>query len=622
MDRIALGIAVVVLAAVAVVAGWIVLSRNDPDPRTLAQERAGLWAAAIEEGDWAALPELAAEGEVDVAAYRRMWDDLGVTSAEVHSTVDTVARAQAHASLEVTLTIGDLGSFTYPVDLRLVEPGEGWKVAWEASTLHPRYQPGWSWQVETGEVTRAPILDREGDPLTEPGEIAIIGIHPARLDDPAAVVSVLAQHTDATREEVDELLGRSDLQEDWFYPVVEVRDRQRFAELRSILAPVPGIVFRSRPARLTPAEGFAAHVLGRTGEITAELLEEYGPPYEPGDTVGLSGLERSFERQLAGRPDVTINLVDEAGDRRAEVTSFPGTDPEPVRTTLDRDVQAAVEEAMAEVEVGALVVVDVRSGEILATASRPLQEFDRALTGLYAPGSTFKIVTAAAVVGDGATAATSVECPAEAVVGGLRVGNDDDFALGTVSLERAFARSCNTTFAQLAAGLAEGDLDAVAGQFGFDADYDAGVPVVGGRFPEPRDLAERAAAAFGQARVEASPLHLATVAAAVADGTWRAPRLLLDVEPGPTRPLPVGSAATLRTLMRAVVTEGTGTAAEVDGPPIHGKTGSSQTGDPDVTHAWFAGFRGPIAFAVLVEGGGSGGEVAAPVAARLLEGLG
>jgi len=635
VDRLALGIGVVVVAAVAAVAGWLLLSRERLDPQGQAEATAAAWASAVAEARFEDLPMLAAGGEVEVAAYRTMWDELGVTDAAVSSTVDPVTRAEARATLDVTLTLGQLGTFSYPVDLQMIEPGEGWLVAWEPATLHPRYREGWSWSVETEDVPRAPILDRDGEPLTEPGEIAIIGIHPGRVVDEDEVASVLSQHTQATREEVEELFARDDLQADWFYPVVEVRDRQRYAEVRSILFPVPGIVFRSRPARLTPTEGFATHILGRTGEITAELLEEYGAPYQPGDSVGLSGLERAFERQLAGRPDTTIHLVDGSGDRRAQVATFQGIAPEPVQVTLDRRVQSAAEEALDGVDgvdVGALVAVDTRTGDILASANRPVGGFNRALTGLYPPGSTFKVVTAAAAVAAGATLTTQVDCPAETIVGGLRVTNLGGFELGTVPLETAFARSCNTTFAELAADLGA-DLDAVAGQFGFDVGYElapdgardpdaASVPVAGGRFPEPQDLAERAAAAFGQARVQASPLHLATVAAAVANGTWRAPRLLVEAQEGATRALPAGSAGTLRALMRAAIVAGTGAAADVPGEPaVHGKTGSAETADPAVTHAWFIGFRGAVAFAVLVEGGGSGGEVAAPVAARFLEAL-
>ena len=118
----------------------------------------------------------------------------------------------------------------------------------------------------------------------------------------------------------------------------------------------------------------------------------------------------------------------------------------------------------------------------------------------------------------------------------------------------------------------------------------------------------------------ASPLHMASVAAAVASGTWRAPRV--TGPPSTVAPVALNpsTVAVLADLMREVVRTGTGTSAAVAGQDVAGKTGTAEFGnaDPPATHAWFIGFRGTLAFAVLVEGGGVGGQVAAPIAARFL----
>jgi cell division protein FtsI/penicillin-binding protein 2 len=142
---------------------------------------------------------------------------------------------------------------------------------------------------------------------------------------------------------------------------------------------------------------------------------------------------------------------------------------------------------------------------------------------------------------------------------------------------------------------------------------------------------ELGAAAIGQGRVTASPVQMATVAATAASGQWRQPVLILQPRaitesavsgtlPPAVTPAVVNA---LRSFMAEVVTAGTGRAAAVSGQQIAGKTGTAEFGpnDPPSTHAWFIGFRGTIAFAVLVEGGGVGGEVAAPIAARFLSAL-
>ena len=232
------------------------------------------------------------------------------------------------------------------------------------------------------------------------------------------------------------------------------------------------------------------------------------------------------------------------------------------------------------------------------------------------------MVTTAAFLAGGNRPDTAVACTAEANVGGQRFVNFEGGSLGGTTFRNAFAQSCNTPFVTLSANLADAALASAATTFGFGAEYDLGLPTEGATFPAPKDLAERASQAIGQGRVEASPLHMATVAAAVASGGWRAPRLLTDKLQAPTTPVDATTSATLKELTAEVVRSGTGTAAAVAGQQVGGKTGTAEFGpDPDRTHAWFIGYRGNLAFAVLVEGGGVGGRVAAPLAARFLSGV-
>jgi cell division protein FtsI/penicillin-binding protein 2 len=179
-----------------------------------------------------------------------------------------------------------------------------------------------------------------------------------------------------------------------------------------------------------------------------------------------------------------------------------------------------------------------------------------------------------------------------------------------------FAQSCNTAFVSLAKRLPADALSRVARDFGLGRTRAASVP-------PGTDAVERAAAMIGQARIVASPLAMAGVAATVADGRWRAPRLLPTDPHKSGPPLPEGELATLRTLMRNVVTSGTGTALAVVPGEVAGKTGTAEFGggNPPPTHAWFIAYRGDLAVAVLVEKGRSGGTVAAPIAQRFFGAL-
>ncbi|MQA84677.1 MAG: cell division protein FtsI [Streptosporangiales bacterium] len=380
--------------------------------------------------------------------------------------------------------------------------------------------------------------------------------------------------------------------------------------------------------------GSVQQLVGIVGPASAEDLDRLKAPYRDGDQVGRTGLQQVYERQLAGRPSAVIRTVGEDDRPVRTVGRLEGKPGRQLRTTLDPGVQAAASGALQDQEKPtALVAVRPSTGEVVAVANKP-GGFDRALLGRYPPGSTFKVITASALVADGVSPDDRVDCPKTTEIGGRTFRNYEDEDFGKVSFHTAFAKSCNTTFARLAAErLGGGRLEDVVRSFGFGAPLKPGLPVSAGQFPAPRDDTELAAAAFGQGRVLASPLHMATVAGAIAEGTWRPPVLVPDAPAADgrsgdrtkARDLEPEVVKALRSLMPTVVSEGT--AAGADFPSnVAGKTGTAEYGsaeggkDPP-THAWFIGYRDDLAFAVVVEGGGVGGEVAAPIAADFLRGL-
>jgi cell division protein FtsI/penicillin-binding protein 2 len=264
------------------------------------------------------------------------------------------------------------------------------------------------------------------------------------------------------------------------------------------------------------------------------------------------------------------------------------------------------------------VAIQPSTGDVLAVANRPTAStYDRAVDGRYAPGSTFKVVTTAALLRDGLKTSDVVKCPKTITVGGKVFKNFEGEAVGAVPFARDFAQSCNTAFVSLAKRLPAAALPRTARDFGLGRTSASTVP-------PGRDAVQRAAAMIGQDRIVASPLAMAGVAATVADGRWRAPRLV-STDPRHSGPsLAEDERTTLATLMRSVVTGGTGTALAPVPGEVAGKTGTAEFGggDPPPTHAWFIAFRGDLAIAVLVEKGRSGGTVAAPIAARFFQALG
>ena len=219
------------------------------------------------------------------------------------------------------------------------------------------------------------------------------------------------------------------------------------------------------------------------------------------------------------------------------------------------------------------------------------------------------MVTASAVLQNGlATPDTPLPCPGTTRVGARTLPNENRFDLGTVPLRTAFAASCNTTFAELAAKLPADALPTAAAQLGLVADYDVpGITTLAGSVPTSPEDAQRVEDAIGQGRVETSPFGMAVAAATVAAGRNVSPVLLRGRRTsvsGAIAPPPATALPALRGMMREVVTSGT--AKELAGiAGLHGKTGTAEYQDDGRSHGWFVGFRGDVAFAVLVMDGGS-----------------
>lgn len=307
--------------------------------------------------------------------------------------------------------------------------------------------------------------------------------------------------------------------------------------------------------------------------------------------------------------------VDNPGRSAQRVKVFGGHRSKPVRTTLDRHLQAAADRAVGS-RTAALVAVRPSTGEILAVADR-LEGPEGAFQALNPPGSTFKVIGAAAALEHGTSPATSLDCPAVTVAAQRTIHNDGDFTLGTVPFRRAFAESCNTTFARLGVALGARRLASAAAAFGFGSHLDPGVTAYSGDFPAGATGNALAEASIGQGRVQATTLDMALVAAAVVDGTYRSPRLVTKAGHPHTRRLPSTVTAGLRAMMGDVVRYGTAAHAGLPAG-THGKTGTAEYDSAGHTHAWFIGYRGDLAFAVFVEHGSEGGRVAAPIAARFL----
>ncbi len=622
-SRLALLIGIILLGA-GVYAIFALMRGDTSDPAPAARAYLADW----EDDDWDAMAARVVDPPGSFADdHQAVVDDLHVTAADYELTsVDRDEGGQsAVARFSAKLALAGLGDWDYDGTMSLDRTDGHWLVDWTPATIHPKLRAG-QHLARTREVPeRAPILDSAGQPLATGRPGRVIGLEPRAILDLNQVKAAFQQQLGVDPAKIDEALNARGVEPDHFVPIITV-DKTMYDQVAPVIYPLPGTRFRDTFLRGGPTPEFATHVLGTVGEVTAEKLDDLGEPYQAGDKVGLTGIEARFEKKLAGTPSGDIQVVGAGDEVLDTIGRVEGRAPEPVRTTLDPTVQALVEAALGDTTQPTAVVVVDSQDNVRAVASRPIGDFNRALGGSYPPGSTFKVITASALLGGGVTPDTPVDCEQTVNAGGRVFKNFESSSLGTVPFGLAFAQSCNTAFISASEDVSDDALVGAAESFGFNADYSVGLDTAGGSFPAPQDATEHAAAAIGQARVTASPLQMATVAATVIDGKWEPPVLFPDLradDPPPPTSLAPGVPDTLHGLMRRVVAEGSGTAAAVPGADIAGKTGTAEfgSGNPPATHAWFIGIRGDLAVAVLVEGGGVGGQVAAPIAGSILAGL-
>ncbi|WP_052666912.1 penicillin-binding transpeptidase domain-containing protein [Nitriliruptor alkaliphilus] len=621
----------VLLLAVGLAAGawWYLAQPPAPD------EAAAAFAAAWDDGDPGAGP-VAPSATAVSASWEEITQGMGEAPAAVSLTAvtpDPEDDATAIAELQVTWTLPGERTWSYDTTAPMTRDDEGWTVAWSAQVAHPELAEGAVLRVRRTTAERADVVSVDGTPLVTAREVIEVGIQPSRIENLDDTVAAVRDVLDLDLDGLEDRIEAAD--PDHFVTVVTLREPD-YDEVRDELQPIPGTVFQRTERVLAPTRDFARATLGQAGPVTAELVEEQPERYQAGDVAGLSGLQRAYDDQLAGRPGlevVTVPPEDADGDAAEPVTLFTaeaeaGT---PVTVTLDEATQRAADEALADQDEFPTVLVAIRvsDGHVLAVANGPASGgLDLALTGRYAPGSTFKVVTTAALIAAGLAPGDTVDCPDRIVADGRPFTNAEDQALGEVPFRTAFANSCNTAFVGLTSDLDPEALRVAATTFGLGHDPALGVDVFTGDVPVTESVTELAASAIGQGRILVSPFAMADVTAAAARGAALTPSLVLDPDredPAPAA-LPDPVAEALPDLMRLVVTDGSGSAvADVPGGPVHGKTGTAEYGDqsPPRTHAWFVGWQGDVAFAVLVAEtpNAFGGRVAAPIAADFLERL-
>ena len=584
-------------------------------------------------GDWAAMRTLVADPPADFRSVNAaVFSALGVSSARFTPGQVRQSGATASAVVSERFVLPNVGTWTPATTVRLVQRNGRWLVAWTPGTINPSLGDGDRLVASEIWAPRAPILGTGGAPLTTQHQAVVVGIAGSAVKSMRAVTGDLLA-AGATEAQVSAAVAQAKAHPDYFDPVFQV-SRPRFEQLKAQpgannVYAVRGTEFQLTEARNAITPQLAAHVVGAVGPVTAQELRQLGLPYDDGSIVGQSGLEQRYERRLAGAPRTEIIVVGATGALVATLAGFPGHPGQAVRTSIDPNVQRAAEAALAG-ERGhvAMVAINAATGQILAVVSDPVSDaFDQALQGEYPPGSTFKVLTATALIRSGLSPSSPASCPPTITVDGETFHNAESDQ-PTQTLDQGFTESCNTAFIGLAgAHLKASDFTAVARLYGLQRAPQPGLPAFLADVPSPNSQTALAATAIGQADVVFSPLGMASTAAALDSGWVRAPTLIYGAPDDriPPEKLPADVVSDLQLMMAHVVSSGTAAGTGLPST-THAKTGTAEYGSGSQlnTDSWLMGFDGKIAFAIVVQnsGGINGGPLDGPLIARFLNALG
>jgi cell division protein FtsI/penicillin-binding protein 2 len=534
--------------------------------------------------------------------------------------------AQATVGFRASVDLGSGGlPWAYQGSFGMRRTSGGWKVLWKPSVIVPGLRAGDRLAVLTSMPGRAQLQDSAGQSLARPSPVYVIGVRPDGLASQEKTATALASATglDSTQLYGQIIAAPSKS----FLALIRLRP-STYARLKPKLDKVPGIIVEPRTQRLF--DSIAPAVVGAVGTETAQVLKQDGVPYRPGATVGLTGLQEAYQRTLTGSATTKVVMQDAAGHQVSVLKQWSGSKGTPVRTTLSGRVQTAADSALAHLPgSAAIVAVQPGSGRILAVATHQAGGMPQVspLTGQYRPGQAFTIVSTAALLRDGFNPSWKVPCRAENTAGDHHFFNHPvETGLGAEpSFAVDFAHACGTAFAGLSMRLHATDLSSAAAGFGIGSDWRLQVSSFPGTIGKPAGFGEIAATTVGTADVRVSPLSMALAAGLVQSGAWHAPTLI----PGQADPAGQPSVrfsshviTSLRMLMRTTVTKGDGKAANVTGGRVYGQGGNAVAGVPGkagkhLRAAWFVGYQGKIAFAVI-EFARSPGVSAAPLAGSFL----
>lgn len=597
--------------------------------------------------------------------------EYGVLSALVNP-------ASAKVGYQVKLKTNLFGDILRKMEMNLVAENGTWKIQWENGLILPELSGGKKLALQITPPSRGDIYDRDGNLIATETEAVSLGVVRGQISDSqeSSLIVQLSEMTGIPKNMVVDIY--EDTPGDAYTPIGEI-SKEGYDERANTLDQFTGLVLNPYTARYYYNGGIAPQVTGYMKYISPEEYDDYRRMGYAGDEmIGAAGLEKWGEEYLSGKPAAELYVVNSDGTYSTRLGYSDPKAADAIYTTLDKNLQLLAQKALYGFS-GAIVVVEVDTGRVLAMASSPgfdpnifepdnynnqyeIQDlvndqdkplWNRAAQSAYPLGSVFKLITAAAALESGLyKPETTYDCTSQFTELPGFVGNDWTFdkelpPSGVLTLVEGIMRSCNPWFYHLGLDLYRQKgatyLSDLAREFGLgEATGIDAVAEDAGSIVDPTSEGAAVQMGIGQGDMLVTPLQVADFIAAIANGgTLYRPQIiekvisidgtiLQEFTPEVRNTLPV-SEKTLEALkegMYAVVNNERGTAYRRFrgmSSKIYGKTGTATTSVED-PHSWFAGFtdnnnpeKPDIAIAVVAEYAGDGSAIAAPIFRRVLE---
>jgi penicillin-binding protein 2 len=670
-------------------------------PADMVSEFLDNWKAKNYPAMYAALSQ-ESQGTIDATVFQKVYEEVDqkISLKDMRYTVKTsqVQGAAAAVTYDLSLDSPIFGTIDDPGRImRLIQKqGGGWGIAWSTMDIFDAMAGGARLEVKSRLPERANILDRNGKVLVEQGGTVIaLYVSKDKMSNVDDCLDVLANVLMKQRYDLEALFAQNNNDTVFYVGDIDPETNDaRAADLDGICS----VRRVERETRRYVGHGAAVHVTGYVGSIPATSLEALkSKGYSAGDLIGLTGVEAQFEPQLRGQPERYLQITAPSGIALRQLAGQKGQAAQSVTLTIDRDLQLATAQAVSDafnyaqpnwagqgISTGAgAVVLDVRTGEVLALASYPYfdpglfnsdtpmpgvgeyigklqndprQPFkDRVTQEQYFPGSTFKIITTVAAASERVWNPTD-QFPCDLQWDGKKYGDTigirtdwrviDSFpAAGPITMAQALMASCNPFFYEMGAKLYQKNPNALLSYarklgLGEKTGLDPILPEATGDLTPPNSVERAINNGIGQ-QVQVTIIQMARMVAAIANGgTVYRPYIVERVggddggTPSQTFKPVIEGSADLRQDVLDVVHQGMcgvttnkdlGTAYDVfEGTTytVCGKTGTAQTGRQE-PFGWFVAYapadNPQVAVVVMVEYGREGSETAAPIVRRVLD---